>query len=123
MLKKIDCVMIKVDDLEAAIDFYRDVFGLRTLWRDDEAVGLTFPDSNAEIVLHNMAGIPVRVDVNYAVADVVAAVRSLEAKGCRTLVAPFAIPIGKCAVIQDPFGTTLTLVDTTTGLREPNFVR
>jgi len=29
MLRKIDCVMIRVDDLEAAKKYYIDVFGLR----------------------------------------------------------------------------------------------
>jgi predicted enzyme related to lactoylglutathione lyase len=121
MLRKIDCVMIKVADLDRAVAFYRDVFGLRPLWRDDESVGLVFPDSDAEIVLHSIAAIPAQIDVNYLVDDVAEAVRVFEAKGCRTLAGPFPIAIGKCAVIRDPFGAALTLVDMTAGPRAENF--
>ena len=121
MLRKIDCVMIKVADLERAVACYRDVFGLRPLWRDAESVGLVFSGSDAEIVLHSIAAIPAQVDVNYLVDDVARAVCDFEAKGCRTLAGPFPIAIGKCAVIRDPFGTPMTLVDMTSGPRAANF--
>jgi hypothetical protein len=39
---------------------------------------------------------------------------------CHILVAPFDITIGKCAVIQDPFGTRLCILDLTKGLRPLN---
>ncbi len=42
------------------------------------------------------------------------------ARGCQILVAPFDITIRKCAVIRDPFGTRLCILDTTKGLRPPN---
>jgi len=53
MLRKIDCVMIQVEDLENAVQYYIDVFGMRQLWRDEISVGLGFPDTDAEIVLHS----------------------------------------------------------------------
>jgi predicted enzyme related to lactoylglutathione lyase len=120
MLRKIDCVMIRVDDLAAAAAYYADVFGLRPIWRDDAAVGLGFPESDAEIVLHRDQGIPSKVEVHYLVDDVVAAVRAFEQRGCHVREAPFDIPIGKCAVIEDPFGTTLCILDMTKGPREPD---
>jgi lactoylglutathione lyase len=118
MLRKIDCVMIRVDDLEAAVTYYTGVFGLRPLWRDDTAVGLAFPETDAEIVLHCDQGIPSRVEVYYLVDDVVSAVQAFEDQGCRVLTAPFDIPIGKCAVIEDPFGTTLCVLDMSKGPRQ-----
>lgn len=117
MLKKIDCIMIRVDDIEAATAFYTDTFGLRLHWRDEDSTGLVFPESDAEIVLHNDPGIPGRVEVHYLVDDVVSAVQTLQAKGCQVLVEPFDIVIGKCAVIQDPFGTRLCILDMTKGPR------
>ena len=120
MLRKIDCVMIRVDNLEAAESYYTTVFGLRALWRDASAVGLGFPETDAEVVLHCDQGIPSRVEVHYLVDDVVAAVQRFEQQGCRVREAPFDIPIGKCAVIEDPFGTTLCILDMTKGPREPN---
>jgi hypothetical protein len=53
--------------------------------------------------------------VNYRVEDVAAALLALVDAGCRVVAGPFPIAIGKCAVITDPFGNSLTLVDMTKG--------
>ena len=119
-LRKIDCIMVKVDDVERARDFYTRVFGMIPVWKDTYtpgAVGLRFPETDAEIVLHNIADIPARVDVTYLVDDVVAAVATLKDAGCTVIEAPFDVVIGKCAVILDPFGTPMTIIDMTKGPR------
>lgn len=121
MFKKIDCVMIRVDDVGAAEKFYSEVFGLRPLWREAGSVGMGFPETDAEIVLHSTAGIPNKVEVHYLVDDVVAAVKTYAEKGCRVLVQPFDVLIGKCAVIEDPFQTTVCLLDLTSG-RRPRYL-
>jgi predicted enzyme related to lactoylglutathione lyase len=120
MLRKIDCVMIKVDDPAAAAAYYTSVFGLRALWHDEHAVGLVFPETDAEIVLHSHQGLPSDVEVHYLVDNVPAAVQVFAEQGCRVLEPPFEITIGKCAVIEDPFGTRLCILDTSKGLRQPN---
>lgn len=117
MLRKIDCIMIRVADVEAAAAYYAKVFGLLPRWRADGSVGLEFPATDAEIVLHCDPGIPSAVEVYYLVDDVVAAVTHYAAHGCQALVAPFDISIGKCAVIGDPFGTRLCILDITKGRR------
>ena len=122
MLRKIDCIMIRVDDIQAAATYYADVFGLHPQWSGDDAIELVFPESDAEIVLHNDPDIPSSVEVNYLVDDVVVAAAHYEAQGCSILVAPFDITIGKCAVIRDPFGTRLCILDLTKGLRPLNLV-
>jgi predicted enzyme related to lactoylglutathione lyase len=119
MLRKIDCVMIRVDDLEAAKKYYIDVFGLRPTWQDEISVGLGFPETDAEIVLHCDPGILSRVEVHYLVNDVASAVQVLAQKGCTVLVEPFDIPIGMCTVIKDLFGTRMCLLDMSKGPREP----
>lgn len=116
-LKKIDCVMVRVDEIEPAREFYRRVFGMIPAWSDATSTGLRFPESDAEIVLHTIADIPARVDVTYLVDDVLAAVPALEKEGCRVIEPPFDVAIGKCAVIRDPFGTPLSLIDMTKGPR------
>jgi predicted enzyme related to lactoylglutathione lyase len=121
MLKKIDCVMIRVDDVEAGEKFYSEVFGLKPLWREAGSVGMTLPETNAEIVLHNNAAIPHKVEVHYLVDNVVAAVKYFAENGCRVLAPPFDVLIGKCAVIQDPFDTTICLLDLTSG-RRPSYI-
>ena len=119
MLKKIDCVMIRVEDPEAAAVYYSDVFGLRRIWQDETSVGLGFPETDAEVVLHRNPAVPSPVDVHYLVDDVVLSVRVLQENGCRVLSEPFDIPIGKCAVVQDPFGTTLSILDMSKVPRQP----
>jgi len=121
MLKKIDCVMIRVDDVAAGEKFYSEVFGLKPLWREAGSVGMALPETNAEIVLHNNAAIPHKVEVHYLVDNVVAAVKYYAENGCRVLAPPFDVLIGKCAVIQDPFDTTICLLDLTSG-RRPSYI-
>jgi predicted enzyme related to lactoylglutathione lyase len=112
--------MIRVDSLEVAAAYYRDVFGLRPNWSDDVSIGLKFPESDTEIVLHNDPNIPSSIEVYYLVRDVIDEVKSYTEKGCHLLVAPFDIRIGKCAVIKDPFGTRLCILDITKGHRLSN---
>ena len=112
--------MIRVRDVRAAATYYAKVFGLHPRWSGDDSVGLVFPETDAEIVLHSDPNILSSVEVHYLVDDVVAAVAHYGAEGCDVLVRPFDITIGKCAVIRDPFGTRLCILDLTKGLRPPN---
>lgn len=120
MLRKIDCVMIHVDNVEVAAAYYAKVFGLRLQWSEGSSAGLVFPESDAEIVLHSDPNLPSSVEVHYLVDNVASAVAEYAAEGCEILVAPFDITIGKCAVIKDPFGTPLSILDMTKGPRLPN---
>jgi len=121
-LRKIDCVMIRVEDVAAAARYYERVFGLAPQWSGDGAIGLRFPDSDAEIVLHSEADIPGPVEVHYLVDDVLAAVDTCTSQGCAILTPHFDIIVGKCAVVRDPFGVRLCLLDLTKGLRPLNLV-
>ncbi|MFL5692014.1 MAG: VOC family protein [Ktedonobacteraceae bacterium] len=112
-------MMIRVEDVKAAMAYYTDVFGLRPVWWDERSAGLSFPETDAEIVVHCNPDIPSRVEVHYLVEDAVSAVQILQMKGCRILVEPFDIAIGKCAVIEDPFGTRLCILDMTKGPLRP----
>ena len=112
--------MIRVDDVEAAAAYYAKVFGLHPQWSGDDSIGLAFPETDAEMVLHNDPNIPSSVEVHYLVDDVVDAVAHFAVHGCQVLVAPFDITIGKCAVISDPFGTRLCILDMAKGPRPLN---
>jgi predicted enzyme related to lactoylglutathione lyase len=61
--------------------------------------------------------------VNHEVEDVATALPTLVEAGCRVVAGPFPIAIGNCAVITDPFGNSLTLVDMTNGHRPANLGR
>ena len=47
MFRKLDNLLLRVADLDAAIDFYRDRLGHRVLWRSDEAVSLSLPETDS----------------------------------------------------------------------------
>jgi catechol 2,3-dioxygenase-like lactoylglutathione lyase family enzyme len=81
MIRKIDCVMIPVGDLEEAAAFYARVFDLRPLWQDASSAGLGMPETDAEIVLHTME-LPPELSVHYLVDDVNAAVVTYSERGC-----------------------------------------
>ena len=117
MLRKIDCVMLKVPELEKAAAYYEAVFGLKRLWQDDHSVGMGMPETDAEIVVRDHADLPKDLNVHYLVDDVVKAVEHFAAQGCNIRVPPFDIAIGKCAVLEDPFGNTLVILDMTKGAR------
>jgi lactoylglutathione lyase len=116
MLRKIDCVMIRVADLAAAVEFYVRVFGLRLLWRDESSVGLGMPETDAEVVLHTM-DLPDDQSVHYLVDDVPAAVATSQQAGCAVRVPPFDVAVGRCAVLEDPFGNGVYLLDLSKGTR------
>lgn len=118
MLRKIDCVMVRVPDLDAAADFYTRTLGLRILWRDESSVGMGLPETDAEVVLHTME-LPAEWGVYYLVDDVSAAVLDWTAAGCAVLRAPFEIAVGWGAVLEDPFGNPVCILDLTKGLRAP----
>ena len=56
LFRKLDNHLLRVDDLDAAIAFYRDRLGHRLIWRNDEAAGLALPETDAELVLHRHIG-------------------------------------------------------------------
>jgi lactoylglutathione lyase len=119
ILKKIDCVMLRVDDLEKAADYYVTVFGLKRVWQSADSVGLMMAETDAEIVLHTNDDIPEHISVHYLVDNVETAVTDYQEKGCKIITAPFDIVIGKCAIIEDPFGNQLAILDMTKGARTP----
>ena len=56
VFRKLDNLLLRVADLDAAISFYRDRLGRRILWRSDEAVSFALPDTDAELVAHLRIG-------------------------------------------------------------------
>ena len=113
LLRKVDAVTIRVPDLDSGIAFYVDRLGHSLNWRNDElgAVGLALPESDTEIVLTTEHG----YEPNWLVESTDEAVRAVEEAGGAQLVAPFDIPVGRVAVVADPFGNALVLIDLSKG--------
>jgi len=113
LFRKVDCLSLPVDDLDRALAFYRDALGHSLVWRDAQAVGLRLPDSEAELVLHLDPRPP---EVDLLVESVPEAIARITAAGGRLLYGPFAIRIGLCAVLADPWQNPLVVLDTSAGL-------
>jgi predicted enzyme related to lactoylglutathione lyase len=112
VFRKIDCLRLPVADLEAGLRFYRDALGHELIWRTATAAGLRLPDSNAELVIHT-EGTGTETDLMVETVD--DAVERIAGAGGRVLRAAFDIAIGKCAVVADPFGNVLVLLDQSKG--------
>jgi adenosylhomocysteine nucleosidase len=113
LFRKVDCIRLYVSDLEAGLSFYRDKLGHRLVWRSARAAGLRMSDSEAEIVIQSEDK-GQEVDLTVRSADE-AAQRFADADG-EVTVPPFDIQIGRCAVVRDPWGNQLVLLDNSKGL-------
>jgi lactoylglutathione lyase len=116
VLRKIDCVMVRVDDLGTASRFYGQMLGLRPLWRDEVSVGMGLPETDAEVVLHTM-DLPPESGVHYLVDDVAASVSAWREAGCVVRKPPFEVAVGWGAVLEDPFGNAVCILDLSKGTR------
>jgi catechol 2,3-dioxygenase-like lactoylglutathione lyase family enzyme len=102
-----------VPDLEAGLAFYRDRLGHDLIWRTKTAIGLRLPESDAELVLQTEDQ---RQEVDLLVDSADAAAEQVEQAGGKVIVPPFDIQIGRCVVLEDPWGNPLVLLDTSKGL-------
>lgn len=113
VIRKVDCVRLYVPDLEAGLSFYRDRLGHELIWRTETAAGLRLPESEAELVLQTEEQ---RQEVDLLVDSADEAAKFIEQAGGKIVVAPFDIQIGRCVVLEDPWGNPLVLLDTSKGL-------
>ena len=108
VLRAVDAVVLPVPDLDAALAYYRDALGQRLLWRTADAAAVALPDAGAELVLETRRP---AAEVDLLVDAVDDAASALTAAGGAVVVPPADIPVGRVAVVADPFGNRLTLVD------------
>ena len=110
---KIDCLRLPVADLEAALRFYRNDLGHELIWRTRTAAGLRLPESNSELVIHTEGDPP---ETDLTVESVPEALQRFLNAGGAVFAEPFEIAIGLCAVVADPWGNRIVLLDTSKGL-------
>ena len=111
LFRKLDNLLLRVADLDAAIGFYRDRLGHRVLWRSGEAVGFALPDTDAELVVHLNIG----PETDVVVEEVDRAFALFLSAGGEAVEPPFDIAIGRCARVRDPFGNLLVILDNSKG--------
>jgi predicted enzyme related to lactoylglutathione lyase len=112
LLRTVDCVQLPVPDLASGLAFYRDRLGHELLWRTDTAAGLRLGDSDTELVLQTERAQP---EVDFLVGSVDQAVTRLTRAGGRVVVEPEDVQVGRVAVVADPFGNPLTILDLSKG--------
>ncbi len=106
--------MYRVTDLQKSAGFYTKVLGLKQVWEDKERnmIGFIFPKSDAEIVIHANPDLP-SFDYCYLVNDVTDACREFEAAGYTVKLQPVSARPGKYAILQDPDGNEIPIIDLT----------
>jgi len=109
----VDCISLPVPDLEAALEFYRDNLGHKLVWRTDKQAGLAFSDGVTELVLRQNDD-PQETDIK--VESAIEAAERFQSAGGSIVAGPFDIAIGKCAVVRDPWGNVMVLLDLSKGL-------
>jgi predicted enzyme related to lactoylglutathione lyase len=114
VFRKVDCVRLPVRDLEAALGFYRYGLGHELIWRTAEGAGLRLPGSEAEIALDLDTALTAP-EIDFYVDSVPDAITRFGAAGGQIIEGPFEIAIGQCAVVADPEGNHLVILDTTKG--------
>ena len=112
LLRGVDCIRLRVDDIESGLAFYRDKLGHQLVWRTATAAGLKMPDTSAEVVLYT-EGPDEPLDIKVRSAD--RAAEAFTQAGGAIAVQPFAIAIGRCVVVRDPWGNELVLLDDSQG--------
>jgi predicted enzyme related to lactoylglutathione lyase len=113
LLQYVDAVTVPVPGLDRGMAFYRDVLGHQLIWRNEAAgqAGLRTAGSDTEIVLTTRQS----YEPDWKVASADLAAQIFDANGGRVLVEPMDIPIGRLAIVEDPFGNRLVLLDSTKG--------
>jgi len=111
VLRSIDAITIPVPGLDEGLAFYRDRLGHELLWRNDAVgqAGLALPDSNVEVVLTTRQ----QLEPNWLVESIDTALHDLVESGATVAAEPATIPVGRVAVVIDPFGNPLVLVELT----------
>ena len=110
LFRKVDAVLVKVPTLEEGLDFYCNKLGHELRWRKEDQAAVKLGD--CELVLSTKLD----PETDLLVDSVVEAVQEIEKAGGKVIVPIEDIAVGKMAVIQDPFGNSLTLVDLSKGL-------
>jgi predicted enzyme related to lactoylglutathione lyase len=113
LFRAIDSVQLPVRDLAAAVAFYGDRLGHRLAWRTEEAAGFALSDQDDAEIVVQVARPDTETDL--LVDDVDGAIDRWTAAGGTVDVEPFDIAIGRCAVVRDPFGNPLVMVDMSRG--------
>jgi len=121
-LRKIDSIMMRVTDLDSSARFYEEVMGLKRAWTDkvNQMVGFLFPGNNSELVIHTNSTLS-SPSYSFSVDDVVEFCERFREQGYAVLMEPFEVRCGMYAVLADPDGNRINIIDLTKFGGEPRY--
>jgi catechol 2,3-dioxygenase-like lactoylglutathione lyase family enzyme len=111
VLKKVDAVVVKVPSIEQGLGFYREQLGMQTIWKKGDAAAVRLGDG--ELVLSTKLD----PETDFLVESVEHAITVFESAGGKVVAKREDESVGWVAVVEDPFGNKLTLVDLSKGPR------
>jgi lactoylglutathione lyase len=112
VLKNIDCIRLYVSNLEDGLKYYSSHLGLKLIWKTQKAIGLGMTEGITEIVIQTEDKTR---EIDFKVDNVDEAIKEISKAGGKVVVKPFDIPIGRCAVIEDPWENRYVILDSTKG--------
>ena len=114
MLKKVDRILLRVESLEGAVRYYRDVMGLKLIKQDARVASFRLGDDTTELVLHSDRDLPDQA-LYYLVDNVKDLYARREELRLKFGGPPQPVARGFRATARDPFGNVLLLLDRSAG--------
>lgn len=108
----VDCVRLYVPDLQKGYEYYHDKLGLKLVWKTNTDMGFIFNDQKTELVIQNHDHYQ---ETDIKVDSVNKVVEEIKKAGGKVIKGPLEIKIGKYAVVEDPWGNRLCILDSTKG--------
>ena len=102
-------------DIDESISFYQDVLGFEMVEKYyQEAGGLVLmqsPDGAAVELIDSKAFETGFWSIGVEVEDFEVAIEELKSKGCTFVYEPATLPLGKLAMIEDPNGVKIAIIE------------
>jgi catechol 2,3-dioxygenase-like lactoylglutathione lyase family enzyme len=110
VLRKVDRILMRVESLDGAVRYYRDVMGLKLVKQDARIASFRLGDDSTELVLHADRDLPDQA-LYYLVESVKEIYRRREELRLKFTGPPQPVARGFRATARDPFGNVLLMLD------------
>jgi len=108
------------DIINSLLFFKRYLEGLLGFDDERKMIGLVFPEGDSEIVIHNDASMP-SPSFSFLVADVEGFCLDYKKRGYKVIQEPIVVRCGKYAILADPDGNELPIIDLTRFGNKPRY--
>ena len=108
---------IIVEDIEESISFYQDIFGFKMVekfYNEEGGLVLMQSPGGAAVELIDSNNFETGFwSMGMEVDDFETAIEELRSKGCKFVFEPASLPLGKLAMIEDPNGVKIAILELT----------